>query len=237
MEIVRILYPKRCPVCEEILPDIPGMSSWNVCEKCNKKLHYIHSPRCFICGKQLYDAKEEYCSDCKTKTHIFTQGVGVFGYDEQIKDVIYRFKYSQKKEYAKFFADSIVIRYGHQIRRWNIDAVIPIPLHWLKYLKRGYNQAELIAKEISHLLDIPLDSGLLIRNRFTKPMKELNDEERVKNLENAFQLSANIVKYKKVLLVDDIYTTGATIDACSSVLKQAGVEQVYFASVCIGNGY
>lgn len=224
-------------MCEKILPDTPKVAAVDVCEDCNKKLHYIVSPRCFRCGKQLYNANEEYCSDCKTKTHLYVQGVGVFGYDEHIKDAIYRFKYSEKREYAKFFGESIAIRYGHLIRRWKPDVIIPIPLYWLKYWKRGYNQAELIAKEVSVMLNIPVDLHLLKRNRHTKPMKELNDADRVKNLENAFKISADIVKYKKVLLIDDIYTTGATIDECTKVLQEAGVQEVYYASVCIGNGF
>ncbi|MCM1467757.1 MAG: hypothetical protein NC086_06370, partial [Alistipes sp.] len=78
---------------------------------------------------------------------------------------------------------------------------------------------------------------LLVRSRKTRAMKELNDEERVKNLQNAFKLSENIVKYKRVLLVDDIYTTGATMDACGKVLKAGGVKDIYCAGVCIGNGF
>lgn len=237
MDLIRVFYPKRCPVCEDILPDIPGEEKKNVCLECNKKLKYIRAPRCFVCGKQLYDSEEEYCTDCKNKKHFFKQGVGVFGYDEKIKYSMYRFKYSNKREYAKFFGEVIASRYGYVIRHWNPDVIIPIPLYKIKYLQRGYNQAELIARELGKRLNIPIDTYLLQRNKKTKAMKALNDEERVKNLQNAFKLSDNIVKYNKVLLVDDIYTTGATIDACAKVLLEGGAAEIYYASVCIGNGF
>lgn len=237
MEIIRMLYPKRCPVCDDILPDAPLIEGRNICLKCNEKLHYITSPRCYICGKQLYYANDEYCADCKNKKHFFKQGVGVFGYDERIKASMYRFKYSNRREYAKFYGEAIVSRYGHLIRSWNPEVVIPVPMYRIKKLQRGYNQAELVATEVGNLLQIAVENRLLVRVRATKAMKELDDEERIKNLQNAFKLSKNIVKYKKVLLIDDIYTTGATIDACSEILIRAGVEEVFFVSVCIGNGF
>lgn len=237
MEIIRILYPKRCPVCDDILPDTPLVNGRNVCLKCNEKLHYITSPRCYVCGKQLYNMNDEYCTDCKNKKHLFKQGVGVFGYDERIKFSMYRFKYSNRREYAKFYGEAIVSRYGHLIRSWNPEVIIPVPMYKIKKLQRGYNQAELVADEVGNLLHRPVDKKILVRTRRTEAMKELNDEERVKNLQNAFKITESIVKYKKVLIVDDIYTTGTTIDTCSDVLLRAGVEEIFYASVCIGNGF
>lgn len=237
MELIRVFYPKVCPVCEKILPDIPDENKAGVCLKCNSGLHYIKAPRCMKCGKQIYNTNDEFCTDCKNKKHEFVQGAGVFAYDEEIKKSIYRFKYSNQREYSRFYAGAAASRLGYQIRHWAPDAIIPIPLSTIKYLKRGYNQAELLADDIGKLLDIPVDNTILVRTRNTRPMKELNDEERVKNLQNAFKIRPNIVKYKKVLLIDDIYTTGATIDACAAVLKEAGVREVYFVSVCIGNGF
>lgn len=237
MDFIRILYPKKCPVCEKIIPDIPENRNQHICMPCNAKLSYIKPPKCMRCGKQLYGENEEYCTDCRKKTHTFTQGIGVFSYDNNIKKTMYRFKYSNRREYAEFFGNVLASRYGYLIRRWQAEVIIPIPLYRIKYIKRGYNQAELIARALSEQIKIPVDSKILIRSRKTRAMKELNDEERVKNLQNAFKLTENIVKYKKVLLVDDIYMTGATMDACAGVLKKGGAEEVYCASICIGNGF
>lgn len=198
---------------------------------------YIKSPRCLKCGKQIDDANEEYCVDCKKTRHIYTRGIGVWGYSEGIRQSIYEFKYHGMKEYAKFYGKEIASGYGEIIREWNADVIIPIPLHSSKLRKRGYNQAELVALDVGARLGIPVDAKTLLRREKTKPQKDLSERERIKNLKNAFILTQNVVKYKKIILVDDIYTTGTTIDACADLLLQAGVEKVYFLSVCIGRGF
>lgn len=114
--------------------------------------------------------------------------------------------------------------------------MIPVPVSRKKMQKRGYNQAALIARQLAEKTGIPTDLHSLARIRDTIPQKELNHQERRKNLNNAFKMDQNAVKYKKVLLVDDIYTTGSTIDACAVALKEAGVQQVYFISLSIGAG-
>ena len=103
--------------------------------------------------------------------------------------------------------------------------------------QRGYNQAGLIACSLSKKLHIPVDENYIIRVKKTTPMKELNNIERVKNLQNAFQIYYNGIRYNKVLIVDDIYTTGATIDACAKCLKEYGTDNVYAITLCIGNGF
>ena len=150
---------------------------------------------------------------------------------------MYRFKYGNRREYAAFYGEMLVRLRGHIILSWKPDVIIPVPLHPARYRKRGYNQAELIARQIGKSLGIHVDEKTLVRSVNTAPQKELNDKERTKNTKNAFQVTHNIVKYKRVLLVDDIYTTGATLDACSDALTNAGAAQVYFAAVCIGRGF
>lgn len=229
---VEALFPNRCPICEELVD-----SQGELCGDCLGKLKYITSPFCMICGKQLDNELAETCSDCGRRHHSFIRGVGALAYTKEIKQSMYRFKYGNRREYAAFYGDIIVKLKGHIIMSWKPDVIIPVPLHASRYRKRGYNQAALIAKEIGRRLEVPVEEGLLIRIVNTAPQKELNDKERTKNTKNAFQVTHNIVKYKRVLLVDDIYTTGATLDACSDVLTNAGAAQVYFAAVCIGRGF
>lgn len=225
------VYPTTCPVCDRI--EKPA----KICDKCRKKLHYIGQQRCLKCGKAMGDAVTQYCYDCERKKHIFEQGAAVWSYSEDIKDSIYRFKYKNHRIYADVYGDEIKNSIGALIRNWNADAVIPVPIHKRKRQLRGYNQAELIARAISERCEIALDCDILSRVVFTKPQKELDDGGRLKNLENAFHIEKNVVKYSKVILVDDIYTTGATIDACASVLLAAGVKQVYYVALCIGRGF
>lgn len=154
-----------------------------------------------------------------------------------IKQSIYRFKYRNKREYADVYAAEIARECGIVINMWEPDVIIPVPIHKERYRQRGYNQAGLIACSLSKKLHIPVDENYIIRVKKTTPMKELNNIERVKNLQNAFQIYYNGIRYNKVLIVDDIYTTGATIDACAKCLKEYGTDNVYAITLCIGNGF
>lgn len=207
------------------------------CRECVKKLRLINSPRCMKCGKQLESMEQEYCCDCKKRSHAFERGAGAASYSETLRLSVHRFKYKCRREYAPFYAWLIYKQCESLIGQWDIDVIIPVPMYERKKKIRGYNPAELIAEELGKLTGIEVDSKILIRTRNTQPMKELNDIERSKNLQNAFKINQSVLEYKHILLVDDIYTTGYTIDACADALRGAGTEKVYYTSLCIGNGF
>ncbi len=189
------------------------------------------------CGKPLSNQRKEYCFDCESRSYNFTQGKALWVYGKLEKASIYRFKYQNKREYAKIYASELTQRYGTWIRNRKIQAIIPIPLHKSRKKKRGYNQAEILAKEMGKILGIPVYANLLVRVRDTKPQKTLDEAERKNNLKRAFKMSENIVQLKYILLVDDIYTTGSTLDAAAAVLKAAGALQVYTCCISIGKDY
>ena len=145
-----------------------------------------------------------------------------------------------------FFAEEIYRRYKLDFMDLGINLIVPVPIHKNKYITRGYNQAELIAVELGRLMNIPVDSGLIIRALDTKPQKKLDNLMRENNLKKAFKPGKLSVYGKeisfydmddlKILLVDDIYTTGATIEACTRVCRSMGIDKVYFTSVAIGSG-
>ena len=190
-----------------------------------------------MCGKQLDDDTLEVCGDCGSRRHEFIRGVAAFSYTKEIKQSMYRFKYEGQQEYAYFYADMLYRLRGRAIAGWKPDVLVPVPLHRKRYRKRGYNQAELIARRLGALLDVPVDEQLIERTKNTLPQKALGDKERAKNIKNAFHVTPNIVKYNRILLVDDIYTTGATLDACAQALNEVRRVEVYFASVCVGRGF
>jgi ComF family protein len=155
---------------------------------------------------------------------------------------IANFKYHSKKEYAKFYIEEMLQLYGTLIQKLAPDVIVPIPIHRSKHLDRGYNQADILARGLGEKLNIPVSSQLLIRNKKTLPQKKLSDKERLLNLQEAFQMNETVAKCSstevtKVLLVDDIYTTGSTIEACTNVLKSNGIKEVYFIVLCIGKGF
>jgi ComF family protein len=234
-KIVDCFFPPACPVCGSPLA-IKNKKRQMLCASCRPHLEYVSEPLCMRCGKQLAREEMEYCMDCRTIRHFYTRGAAVFAYTDGIRQSIYNFKYYGKQEYAVFYGFEAAKKCGRLVESWGIDVIIPVPLHAKKKRRRGYNQAELIACEFGRHLRLPVDSEILIRSENTTPMKKLNDTERRKNVEKAFKISTDVVKYRKVLIVDDIYTTGATIDECARVLLKHGAEKVYFLCLCIGKG-
>ena len=228
--LLDLIFPRRCAVCDTVL-------SWGqkeICEDCKKKIEYLDGPTCFKCGKPVR-AEEEYCYDCRTKAHYFTAGAAVFSY-EYIRLSLYRFKYSGRQEYGAFYGHQMTYWLEEKRRLWNPDALVPVPLHKRKLKKRGYNQAELIARELSRYWGIPVVTNLVVRCKNTKPMKGIVGTDRQNNLKKAFKLGANDVKLSTIIIIDDIYTTGSTIDAVSKVCLEAGIGKVYFLTVSIGYG-
>lgn len=236
--ILDIIYPVRCPVCGEIV--IP--KGERICAVCRTKLPYINGPRCMKCSKPLELEEKEYCSDCEHKKYTFDKGYAVWVYNNDMRHSIAEFKYHNKREYAKFYIDEILRLYGKLLLKLAPDVIVPVPLHRSKYQKRGFNQADVLARGIGKTLGLTVLSKLLIRTKKTLPQKKLSDKERFQNLRDAFAFNeAELNRYGKrittVLLVDDIYTTGSTIEACTNVFKSKGVTRVYFLVLCIGKGY
>ncbi len=234
--VLELIYPKRCPICEKIV--IPKGAF--ICEECYGKLQWVNAPYCMKCGKPIESPYKEYCYDCENKNFHYEYGYGMWIYDENMRRSIVGFKYKNRREYAEFYVRELLSHYGEKIRRMDVDVIVPVPVHKKRYRKRGYNQAAILAKGLGAGLGIEVEENLLIRCKYTMPQKSLNDKERLHNLEKAFQINKKLkLKYehKKVLLIDDIYTTGSTIEACTNVLLCAGIEKVFFVSLCIGKGY
>ena len=228
--VLQLLFPLRCPVCDGIVPQ----AGEKICLECLGRLKVLTPPWCMKCGKKL--AQEgEYCADCGKKTHFFMRGRALYEY-ESIALSIYRFKYGGRREYADYFGEEMEEYLGDFIRSVEPDALIPIPLHRKRRAARGYNQAELLARALGDRLGIPVYTDFLVRQKNTAPLKYENPEERQNNLKKAFNILQNDVKLEKVMIVDDIYTTGSTMDETARVLKEAGVQEIYFVTLACGAG-
>ena len=229
--LLSLLYPRRCPVCDE------PVKPWNalICRECEPALPYIKPPRCMKCGKHIGDDGKEYCADCASQSHLYDRGRALFSYPDAAASIA-RFKYGGRREYAAFYAARMAEALGDFIRACGADAFVPVPLHKSRKRRRGYNQAEVLARELSALTGIPVCADLVGRVKKTAPMKELSAVQRQNNLKKAFKILRNDVKLDTILIIDDIYTTGSTIDAVSRELKSAGVERIYFVALAIGRG-
>lgn len=229
--LISLIYPRRCPICDN------PVKPWNalICRECECVPEYIEAPFCMKCGAPLQTEDQEYCKGCRLQPHLFERGRAVFSY-RSVSPSIFRFKFAGRQEYAVWYADCIARSLGGFLREVRPDALVPVPLHGSKFRKRGYNQAELLARALSAGTGIPAVCNLIARVEKTAPMKDLSAAERQNNLKRAFKIRRNDVKLKTILIIDDIYTTGATVDAMSRALKKAGVERVYFIALAIGRG-
>lgn len=185
----------------------------------------------------MCDERQEYCYDCSRHERAFTQGKALWVYQGAVKSSIYRFKYHDRQEYARYYGKELVRVYGKWMERCRIDGIVPIPLSRKKQRQRGFNQAQRVAWEVSRQTGIPVFERLLIRVRDTTAQKELNDQQRKNNLKKAFKTEANKVQLDHILLIDDIYTTGSTMNEAADELMHSGVGEVYCLSISIGRGY
>lgn len=229
----KLLFPSKCVVCHRVLKE--GYKS--LCERCEREMPRITEPRCRHCSKPLWDLEKELCGDCEGRESALEEGIALYEYDAKLKQSIQNFKYHGELSVGDFFAKELVERYGEWIRRRQPDLIVPVPVHRKRKQFRGFNQADYIAHKIGEQLQIPVSDDYLIRTINTKPQKELDNRLRVQNLRRGMAVRGRLhPKFQKILLVDDIYTTGATLEACASILHAAGAEKIYFSCVCIGNG-
>lgn len=226
-----MIFPRRCPVCDDAV-DMPGRL---ICAECEDVFKEINEPYCLKCGRPLRDDPLPECSECTGKKQGFKRGRAVFEYDEELKESIYRFKYGGRREYADHYASCMERSLGDWIRSLKPDALVPIPLHKSRLRERGYNQAALLAEGLGHKLGIPVDEGVLIRDSKTAVQKGLGASERQNNLKKALKIGSDVVKLKNIVLIDDIYTTGSTMNSAAFCLQDAGVENVYFAVLGAAN--
>lgn len=226
-----LLFPRRCPVCGGVAMPKGRL----ICPACLKQLSFVSSPACMKCGKEIGSREQEYCADCIRRKKSFTRGFALLNYDNRAAVSMAAVKYHNKREYLDFYARAAALRFGKQFRQAGIQVIVPVPVHASRLKTRGFNQAAVLAEKLSAELGIPWEE-LLIRVKKTDPQKSLGSAERLKNLRGAFEAEQEAGKWERVLLVDDIYTTGSTAEICSRALLKTGVKQVFVFAVCIGHG-
>lgn len=226
-----LLYPHVCPFCGKVCVE-------EVCEKCRKKLKSVQEPVCKKCGKPIREMEAEYCGDCaeRLKQGIcwYDAGRSLWVYRPPVSGSIHLFKSGNRRVYAEYYAQQWEKRYGKLLRKWRIQALIPIPMYRKKQRQRGFNQAGILAKELGRMTGIPVCADILIRTYQPEAQKKLSREQRLHNAEGSFKIADRRRLPGRVLLVDDIYTTGNTMNEAAKILKKAGVKAVFFLTISIG---
>lgn len=231
-EALELVYPSNiyCIACGNL---IDKTRKYSLCDNCIREINWATDRICEKCGRPLNDNnKENLCANCLDIKHSFTQGYVCAEYDDSLKDIILNYKYRDQPYIASAVAEIMRDRLGYNQRKGEhegeleevtFDMITSVPLHRKRRAERGYNQAELIAKKLAKLTDIPY-RALLERTRYTASMKSLGLSERRLNLEGAFRAKADVPR--TVLLIDDVLTTGSTADACAEALLLRGASRV-----------
>jgi len=189
-------------------------------------LNLIYPVTCHICGRKLAENKG-LCDSCLSKIETNLSGTAACRYEGVLKEVLRLFKYKNALSLLNAFSRLLAEFIDRNIDMKNIDLIIPVPLHPVKLRERGFNQARLLAQPIAKRYNVPISVSNLIKVRYTKPQSFLNRTQRLRNLNGAFSVKKRAsLKGKRILLIDDVYTTGTTVAKASYALKRAGAEDV-----------
>lgn len=237
-DIIEIIFVSKCVVCEKISETICD----GVCRDCLEKIIFIQNAHCDLCGKPLKgmifektDFIPKINCGCKNKKQYFSYVRAIGMYEGVLKDLIHILKFKKKIRIAKLFIKWLNEYIEKYFNLKEIDLLIPVPLHKKKLLARGFNQAVLLVEGINKKYKIPHQCNNLIRVRATQPQFELNKKQRYLNLKDAFKVKfAHKIKEKKILLIDDLCTTGITINECAKILIKAGAKEVFGFTVAHG---
>jgi len=229
--LLNLVFPKRikCMVCGR---DLKQYSEIEFCDKCLKEMEVITDKCCEKCGAKLI-AEEKFCLNCQSKERNFDIGRSYYVFDNSVRHLIHQLKFGNKPYIARAFAP--MLRDKLKDLGWEYDVIIPVPLFPKHKKERGYNQSEKLAVELAKYVDKPVDTESLIKVKDTSKQLGLNFADRMTNLDGAFKVVDKAsVKYKNILLIDDVMTTGATANACSEALRTAKVSSVKVLTVAHG---
>jgi len=225
-EVIDLVFPPRCVFCrQDVDRAAADPLAAVVCDACVEAVAVDVRPRCGGCASPI--AAGDACERCSPKPWRAIAVLG--GYDGPLRDAVLRGKRAAGEDGCRGLASLWLQRHGRTARGWNCDCVVPVPLHWTRRIARGSTATDTLAATIARGLELPASRGLR-RVRPTRMQNELPPEDRPRNVRGAFRCSP-AVRGRRVLLVDDVVTTGATLDACCRELLAAGAAEVFVAAM------
>ncbi|TAN41160.1 MAG: ComF family protein [Nitrospirae bacterium] len=225
--VINILFPSACPVCKN---DSDGFLHAPFCASCWAKIEPYKGPACPVCGEPAVSGHASVCGHCIKNKQPFTK-VFFYGiYDGVLKEAIHRFKFCGTRRLGNPLGAFLLQAVLERTTMQNIDCIVPVPMHKTGLIERGFNQTAALAAVISEKTGTPLLNNALVKNRITRPQYELDRDERQKNLKGAFS-SSGTINGLRVLLVDDVVTTGATVRECAKTLRKKGAADVCIAAL------
>lgn len=231
-QALHLILPVDCEGCGIALSDDPIPF---FCRACWDSIKPLSGPACPRCGRPFASAialkhsPHHLCGACRLRRPAYTRAWSLYPYVPPLQDAIRLFKYHGKVALAPALGE-LMCAAGHPPQE--VDLLIPVPLHSSKLREREFNQSFLLADQLNRLLHVPLSYDNLIRVRRTEPQTQLSRSERLKNLRRAFAVvRPDEVKSKRILLVDDVLTTGTTVSECAKTLRKAGAADVYVGTL------
>ena len=226
--LLTVLFPATCVLCENAVEDIAlGV----VCQLCWETVRPLQGGVCRQCGygfaSQNIHSERPLCGGCRRGLFQFDFARAFSRFDDPLKEIIHQFKYRAHPSLAKPLAGLLFSVYQSNFEGLSADLVLPVPMHKSREKQRGFNQAHELSKHFSRLAYIPLQASILFRVKATRVQAGLSRRERRLNLVGSFQVSGRSwIKDKRVMLIDDVFTTGATVNECAKLLKQNGAQRV-----------
>lgn len=222
--LIMFIFPARCRLCGEALDPSDG---YYICRRCWNEKEFLNHPYCEICGHPLNPEanlpdKIYQCRYCPEEVN-FRKARSIVDYDSSVGEAIKLLKYHGKIVMAKLLAELMVDALPNLFFIEDYDLIIPVPIHKKRYIKRGYNQVEVIGRILSHEVNIPLEVLNLVKIKDTPSQTSLGISDRKKNVRGSFEIAdPTDLEGKRILLIDDVMTTGATVNECSKVLANKG---------------
>ncbi|MBU1862293.1 MAG: ComF family protein [Candidatus Omnitrophica bacterium] len=223
---VNLVYPARCIACGLLLV----YNEDHICNNCYNKIKLLHTPLCKKCSREIarFSTQNDICTPCKSTVFYFKRCFSVVQYDELTKAIFHEIKFKKRRSCITIFKNHILSKLNALDNAlFTNTIVIPVPLDRRRQKERDFNQSEILAKYISSFFHLRHKTNMLKRIKQSIPQSILNKKMRLHNLEGAFCVrNKTEVNQKKVLVVDDIFTTGSTVNECAKVLKQAGATEI-----------
>lgn len=235
--ILNYIYPQNitCIICDN---PIKLTNTYSLCKDCFKEIHFILDG-CNKCGKPtiIHNLERESlldCSYCYNKSYYFDKSISCIEYNEISKKFVLDYKYKNKTYLCKYIA--YIMKEKFEMENIDVDYILFVPLHKKRQNKRGFNQSEKIAREFGKLVNIPV-LDCIERTKNTKQLYKLTKIERQNELKNGFQVKENIslIKNKKIIIIDDIFTTGSTVNEISKILKLNNIGHICILTLLTKN--
>lgn len=227
--LLDVILPPICHICHSHIPDAGRL---HICRSCRDRLPLVSSPLCPLCGVPFAGVGGDHrCGACLTYPPHYDLARSLYLYEGAIRDLIHSFKYNQQTQ-LRYPLALLALEGVSGLAAYAPHIIIPVPLHRSRLRQRGFNQAVLLGKVLSQQMSLPMLPDALVRTRPTEPQIKLSATERRLNVKGAFSVGrAGSVAGKRILLLDDVMTTGSTMDECARELKKAGAEAVFAAAI------